>query len=344
LKRSPVIAGRPLARPAARCARTAFTLIELLVVIAIIGILAALILPAVQRAREAARRTQCLSNLRQLSLAIQNYSDSNQVFPPGDIDPYFPGDAFLDPNHLQQVLSFPSTPLGIQSLYIDNATPAPPTTLIQLVNVKSWIIAVPWTWMAFILPEVEQSNTGIRFDFPKNDPLNLRAAQIPISVYVCPSDSLPSTRPGGNGWGTYRGVMGSQPLDDPNPITDAHNITWMTNGVEYPDSSTRIGDITDGTSNTLLIGDSRFGFWADGTSCCARFRDDRQTPTDFNGYWAVDDTVGLLQFVSFGSQHDDVVNFALCDGSTRSISTTIDKTLLRKLATRADGLPIDSEF
>src|SRR6516162_2715422 len=71
--------------------RLGFTLIELLVVIAVIAVLAALLLPAVQRAREAARRTQCLNNLKQLALACHNYVDVNQCFPPGDLDLFFDG-------------------------------------------------------------------------------------------------------------------------------------------------------------------------------------------------------------------------------------------------------------
>jgi hypothetical protein len=90
--------------------------------------------------------------------------------------------------------------------------------------------------------------------------------------------------------------------------------------------------------------------WADGTSCCARFRNDRSTPTDFDAYWF---WIGpnrapiqqpAPQFFSFGSLHDDVVQFALCDGSSRPIVKSIDKGLLRKLATRAEGTPIDSDF
>jgi hypothetical protein len=141
--------------------------------------------------------------------------------------------------------------------------------------------------------------------------------------------------------------MGAQPISD--PASNSSDADWMQNGVLYPNSATKISDITDGTSNTLLMGDSRYGLWGDGASCCARFRNDRSTPTDFDSYWSwvpgqPPAATPTIQYFSFGSLHDDSVIFSLCDGSSRPIAKTIDKGLIRKLATRAEGTPIDSDF
>jgi hypothetical protein len=266
-----------------------------------------------------------------------------------------------------------SAQLGMQWLYDPNGNPVQPQPNTQL-TLYSWVMAAPWGWHSFILSQVEQSTVGVRFDLFKNDVLNLNAMQIPIPVFVCPSAIMPSTRPsaytningqtpgvpnvygqenpssvvgGGYAYTNYRGVMGAQPPGD--PASNSGDTDWMQNGVLYPNSATKISDVTDGTSNTLLIGESRYGFWGDGSSCCARFRNDRSTPTDFDAFWfqlvpSNPKATPEIQYFSFGSLHDEVVQFCLCDGSSRPIAKTIDKGLLRKLATRAEGTPIDSDY
>ena len=172
----------------------------------------------------------------------------------------------------------------------------------------------------------------------------------PIPTLICPSELLPQSRPAGLAFATYRGVMGSEPVGD----TQFSNVLWLTNGMLYPNSAVRMQDVTDGTSQTLLMGDSRFGIWGDGSSCCARFRNDR---LDFDSYWwipdasyqnntypAIADVPFPLQFFSFGSTHENACMFAFADGSSRPIVKNIDQTILRKLATRAGGDVISSEF
>jgi prepilin-type N-terminal cleavage/methylation domain-containing protein len=351
-----------------------FTLIELLVVIAVIAVLAALLLPAVQRAREAARRTQCLNNLKQLALACHNYVDVNQTFPPGDLDLYFDGintaTAYQNPviPTIDQLGQFTPFQLGVMNMYNSQGLLVVQTNPPQPLTITTWEIAAPWSWHAFILPQIEQQNvfSQLRFDidqtnlsqewnWAKDLPTNLALMKTPIPTYICPSELLPQSRPGGFGFATYRGVMGSEPL--PDTTGTSGDVQWLTNGMLYPNSAVRMQDITDGTSSTLLMGDSRFGLWADGSSCCARFRNDR---LDFDSVWFVppvnaaanpDNNPAIntsvpnpLQFFSFGSTHENACMFAFADGSSRPIVKNIDKTLLRKLATRSGGEVISQEY
>src|SRR3984957_9697725 len=160
LTMNPVVAEHKFAGQLTRRDRRGFTLIELLVVIAIIAVLASLLLPAVQRAREAARRTQCLNNLKQLSLACQNYHDTQKCFPSGDIDMGFPTTPFLDTYEVSQYITFTqSAQLGMQQRYdISGNLILPPANL----TIYTWVIAPPWGWQSFILPQIEQSTIGLR--------------------------------------------------------------------------------------------------------------------------------------------------------------------------------------
>jgi prepilin-type N-terminal cleavage/methylation domain-containing protein len=355
-----------------------FTLIELLVVIAIVAVLAALILPAVQKAREAARRSQCLNNLKQIGLAMHNYHDTNRVFPPGYLDTNFdpttacvqawincgaglcPGPLCLHP--------LPPSSLGMQNRFDANLNLiVPPGPFIF----NTFEIRCPWPWHAYILPQLEQSTIALNFawgdglNWFKADPQNLAMMKVLVPTYVCPSAIFPSSRPFGYAYSNYRGVMGAQPVDD--PAANAWMATSMLNGTLIPNGGVAIQDIADGLSNTLMVGESRFGLWGDGGSACARFRNDLlsdpryppQQPIDFDAVWFSTARDGGLPtgnpddpadrdpdypWFSFGSLHDGVVLFAMADGSVRQISKMIDHGLIRLLAMRADGAPIPTEF
>jgi len=202
-----------------------FTLVELLVVIAIIGILIALLLPAVQAARESARRTQCANNMRQLSLAMLEYHDTWAVFCPGSQGP-IPG--WTDPRH-------GGIPWG------------------------------HFGWPAFILPYVEQQALFDRIDFtkqayaesipeqsgwagpsgergPAGDPVNKEASESQPATFVCPSAHRVKPENTFKDYGINAGTGRCCP--ERNGPHDG--IAWLNSYV-------RIEDVRDGTSNTFMF-------------------------------------------------------------------------------------------
>jgi prepilin-type N-terminal cleavage/methylation domain-containing protein len=282
--------------------RRAFTLIELLVVIAIIAVLVALLLPAVQQAREAARRTQCKNNLVQIGLALLNYEMAHERLPPGSVDPNRP---------------------------IRN-------------EAKGYHVG----WMVQVLPYIEQGSTFQHFNFSVGvyDPANKAPGDVRIGSLICPSHGGVVNRTGVT---TYAGVH----HDVEAPI-DIDN-----NGVLFLNSSIRDRDIRDGLSNTIFVGeltDVPDGLgWASGTRATLRnagggianLANARPgggaAPIPPIAAGADPETL-LLTVGGFSSLHAGGANFAIGDGSVRFINQTINPTVFKNLANRADGeLPAD---
>lgn len=288
--------------------REAFTLIELLVVIAIISILIGLILPAVQKVREAANRISCANNLKQIGLACHNHHDTLGAFPPG---------------YLATAL-YPDTTPG-------------------------------WGWGAFLLPFIEQDNAYRQIDF--SQPLEISSIiQLPIKIYQCPSDSVPP----GPFWvndvyftpiaqaaaASYAATVG-QDADDVADVTGS--------GVFYRNSRIKIGDITDGTSQTILVGDRCWsmgmGIWA-GAPNHAVMRAGVRNPWKFatgasptfvlvhnNFINILTDADGGLD--DFCSNHPGGVNLLFADGSVHFVKSILADSQERRdfwaLGTRSGG-------
>lgn len=298
-------------------ARGGFTLIELLVVIAIIAMLAALLLPAVQQAREAGRRAQCINNVKQIGLAMQNYESSYRSFPSGFITPA-PGAA------QQATLTDP-----VQFNIMQNGQR-------QIVTLTNWLMPAEWGWHSFLLSQMGQGTIDIDYRLPKFGSNNQSFIQTNIDSYICPSAVVPAGRPSGWGYATYRGSMGAYDTNGSTP----GNPPTAPNGMLYQNSGVKMADITDGTSNTILLGDSLYGLWGDAYSCCVRVWDDSGHRDVFDAYWQVQGASNTtLQFFSFGSQHNnDLVIFGLADGSTKQISKKIDLNVFKAVATRNGAL------
>lgn len=318
--------------------RSGFTLIELLVVIAIIAVLIGLLVPAVQKVREAANRMKCANNLKQLGIALQGYHDANSAFPAWGFD--FPS----NPN--------PANPLG---------------ATIQGHSA-----------LTLILPYIEQANLLTIIDIKKSvaDPANLpipygttTGASAKIPTFLCPSapdrtaDYIPFfSQQGVPNWGPM--ILG---VTDYNPIRGlraqfqaacAPNSPLGDTGVLGSKSSkSRIADVTDGTSNTLFLAETagRQQVYANGRPIMPN------NPGSFgwqlNAAWADMNTAynlrgfssdGLVpdggcacinanNFESMYSFHSGGVNIALVDGSVRFLRSSVTPTTIGGLITRNGG-------
>jgi prepilin-type N-terminal cleavage/methylation domain-containing protein len=311
--------------------RSGFTLIELLVVMAIIALLASLLFPAIQQVREGGRRTQCLSNLHNIAIAQHNYHATFRTLPSGWIS---------DVGNMSGTTP-PTPPAPLCNVQLQVTQPIQlPIANRQRLSLTDYSVSQEWGWHALLLEQIEERNLAPDFLQPKLPAMGMTPAggnnwsklQQSIEIYTCPSAALPSARPSALGYTNYRGNMGYWPM----------NQTALDNGTFFMNSHIDLDrDITDGTSHTMMLGESLFGFWGDALSCCSRMRDDYATPNYFDQFWQSQDSCGTnTYFFGFGSFHGgDLINVVFADAHESSIPKNTDRIVLQAIATRNGGEP-----
>ncbi len=329
-----------------RIARPAFTLVELLVVIAIIGILVGLLLPAVQQAREAARRMQCTNNLKQLALAAHNFESAQRKFPTGYLGSDF---------SVASSIASPTTPYGRQWVgvlpflfpYLEqNAAYQIYPQERELDPSLAMVTATPTRWDPWWF-----SDDGNAADM---DTL-WDVAQTRFSALICPTDDPYSnlvantSRLHTYGTGTTGTVGMNGFTSSSTPTLGRTNYlgvaggmgktasTWDTwIGVFANRSKTRFGDIADGTSNVLLFGEVT-GLWGDPAKPKTRNWSFTWNNGPLPTAWRLGGATPHDWF-KFNSLHSGkVVNFAMADGSVQALSPTMNTDVYLYLSALADG-------
>ncbi len=299
--------------------RRAFTLVELLVVIAIIGILVALLLPAVQAAREAARRMQCGNNIKQLGLAAHNFNTAHNRLPPGYLGPV-PAQENIGNEQSVGVLAFLLPYLEQQVVY-DQIT-----TDLRLDK-----HAPPWTGDAGTWNTAQYKLSLFRC--PSDNPYqSTEGTIICLNTYFDPPNKatlagyVVDNASGGNALGrtNYVGVAGGFGIIDV-PIADAYR------GCFHSRSDYNIADIRDGSSNTLMFGETSGGYDPQ--------TNQRMYSQSWMGSGCMPVFPGLsdLGWDKFNSHHGDIVQFCYADGSVRTLNTSVDVPTLKSISGIREG-------
>lgn len=298
--------------------RNGFTIVELLVVIAVIGVLVALLLPAIQNAREAARRTACKNNLKQLALGMHNYETTHRLLPPGYIHKFGPAASSLQPaNHA-----------GL-------------------------------AWGAMLLPQIEKEDLYDEFDanVPIWDASNLNPREKHIDVFLCPSDPHSESNfvvrdDTATPVEKYAAASYAANWGPSNATVNLDDTPLESQGVFFRNSRIGIRDIQDGLSSTLAIGErtngpipvtvpTPGGHSVFENAWCGAVRDVDDLPDD-HGHMVLFETQFLPNEPDgddkgLSAPHASLCQFALCDGSVRAISATIDRATYNALGTRNGG-------
>jgi prepilin-type N-terminal cleavage/methylation domain-containing protein len=310
----------------------AFTLIELLVVIAIIAVLIGLLLPAVQKVREAAARIKCQNNLKQMCIGLHNHASALGYLPPAYKSPtpsYQPGWGwgtfvlpFVEQEPLYKEMGLPSAVFGV----------LPPATSPIPISVAP---------------------TQVRN----------RLSQTPLSIFRCPSDTGPELNPArvNHAMSNYRAIMGPNGADI-NPQYGFAIVNQDLGGLMFQNSSVRIEHITDGTSNTLAVGEcmwdgrplgtagdvqKRAAIWVGMTGLRPAPGSTANSLWISDVMWWMDHTAATVNGTApqaFSSRHAGGVFFGFGDGSVRFFRNGGNPDVLRWLAGRKDGRITNHDF
>lgn len=282
--------------------RRGFTLVELLVVIAVIAVLLSLLLPAVQQARAAARRTTCKNHLHQLGLALHNYHSIHNRLPFG--------------------YAYRSSVQGNESGF---------------------------GWGSMLLPSLDQAGLYglLNFEQPMFSPVNLIARETRVAAMLCPDDSYSN----GNFFemGSERYAMASYVASFGPP--DLDDTQEKREGLFSRNSSTEFGHVTDGLSNTLMVGERTNGPFRIGAAHGNHFNyettwvgavRDTSDATDDHGHTVLFQTGHTPNHAEsddrdVSAPHVGYANFLMGDGSVRSINESVDFQLYINLSTRSGG-------
>jgi len=324
-----------------RYSRGAFTLVELLVVIAIIGILVALLLPAVQAAREAGRRAQCQNNLKQMGLALHNFHDTHHQFPAALI-------------HSGRY----NNPKGV------------PYCGPEVCYKNEPYVVYNHTGFVALLPFLEQQPLFQQYDYrqvgssssPYGIPIgadtstnpNRTIADTRLKVYTCPSDrdpvSVTSSDSRTTGFYERTNARRSNYLFNSGLTTD-YDAPWpqasgTSRGTFGNDGAAGMQTCVDGTSNTIAIGESKqmhtdpaYGpYWGTGTHTAVHGLGYHINFTPNYPYGACSGTQLKCQYAwGFGSWHTQTTLFVMCDGAVRSLPDRINYLTFRYLQTPDGG-------